>query len=118
METKQQLISSLSEWVKIDNEVRKLKNEINTRKKNQKIISEGLIEVMKKNEIDEFELKDGKIMYCKKNVKKPITKKILLKILSNYYNGDLTKAIELNNYILSNQEEKEVEAIVRTIYKS
>lgn len=118
METKQQLINSISEWVKMDNEMRKLKNEINIRKKNQKIISESLIDVMRKNEIDEFELKDGKIMYSKKNIKKPITKKMLLKIISNYFDGDITKAIELNNFILSNREEKEIETIVRTIYKS
>ena len=78
METKEQLIISIREWVKIDNEIRKLKKEENKRKQEQKRISTQLIEVMSKNEIDEFELNDGKIMYTKKSVKKPITKRILL----------------------------------------
>ena len=116
METKDQLIQSIRDWVRIDNEIRKLRNEINARKKAQKTISKNLIEVMRKNEIDEFDLSDGKIVYTKKNVKKPITKKILLGLLSNYYDGDIKKASDLNNYILSNREEIEVETISRKIY--
>jgi len=116
METKDQLVQSIRDWVRIDNEMRKLKAEINTRKTEQKNISKNLIEVMRKNEIDEFDLSDGKIMYTKKNVKKPITKKMLLGLLSNYYGGDIKKAVELNNYLLSNREEVEVETISRKIY--
>jgi 16S rRNA U1498 N3-methylase RsmE len=117
METKQQLIISIREWVKIDNEIRKLKKEENIRKQEQKRISGHLIEVMRKNEIDEFDLNDGKIMYTKKNVKKPITKRVLLDLLQKYYNGDSQKANDINNFILSNREEKEVESIIRKLYK-
>lgn len=116
METKDQLVQSIRDWVRIDNEMRKLKSEINTRKTEQKNISKNLIEVMRKNEIDEFDLSDGKIVYTKKNVKKPITKKMLLGLLSTYYGGDIKKAADLNNYILSNREEVEVESISRKIY--
>lgn len=116
METKDQLIQSIRDWVRMDNEMRKLRNEINIRKNEQKNISKTLIEVMRKNEIDEFDLNDGKIVYSKKNVKKPITKKMLLGLLANYYNGDIKKAADLNNYILSNREEVEVETISRKIY--
>ena len=117
METKEQLIISIREWVKIDNEIRKLKKEENKRKQEQKRISTQLIEVMSKKEIDEFELNDGKIMYTKKSVKKPITKRILLDLLQKYHDGDLQKATDINNFILTNREEKEVESIVRKLYK-
>jgi hypothetical protein len=103
METKEQLVKTIKEWVKIDNEIRKLKNEQTIRKNEQKRISQDLIEVMRKNEIDEFDLNDGKIMYTKKSVKKPITKKILLNILSNFYEGDIMKANQINNYIMENR---------------
>jgi hypothetical protein len=36
METKQQLVNSIREWVRIDNEMRKLKSETSKRKKNKK----------------------------------------------------------------------------------
>jgi hypothetical protein len=70
---------------------------------------------MKENDIDEFNVKDGKIMYSKTNVKKPITKKNLMSILSKYYKEDISQAIEMNNFILENREEVVKESIKRTI---
>jgi len=78
-------------------------------------LSSSLIEIMKKNEIDCFDIKDGQIIYNKKNVKKPITKKMLLEILEKYYKDDLLKANDVNNFILNNREEKIQEEIVRKI---
>ena len=43
METKDQLIQSIKDWVKIDNEMRTLQSEISKRKKEKKKISEKLI---------------------------------------------------------------------------
>jgi hypothetical protein len=115
MDTKEQLIKTIRSWVKNDNEIRMLKKEENIRKNEQKKISEELINIMRKNEIDEFDISDGKIMYSKKNIKKPITQKKLLNILANFYNGDISKAIEINNFILDNREEAVVETIKRTV---
>ena len=70
---------------------------------------------MSKNEIDCFDINDGQIMYVKKNVKKPITQKMLLGILSNYYKGDLLKASEVNSFIMESREESVREEIVRKI---
>jgi hypothetical protein len=53
----------------------------------------------------------------KKNVKKPITKKMLMETLSNYFDGDLLKASELNNYIIENRIEEVKESITRKINK-
>jgi len=118
METKEQLVNTIKKWVKIDNEIRSLQKEQNIRKKEKKNISIALMECMRSNEIDCFDLKDGQIMYSKKNVKKPITQKMLLPLISQYYNGDLLKASELNNFILDNREETVVENIVRKINKN
>jgi hypothetical protein len=115
METKEQLVKTIRDWVKIDNEIRGLNKEINSRKTEKKNLSTLLIETMKKNEIDCFDIKDGQICYTKKNIKKPITKKVLMDILSNFYNGDISKASELNNYIIDNREEVVKETIERKI---
>lgn len=117
METKEQLIKTIKEWVKLDNEIRALHNEEKNRKTEKKRISNSLMEIMKKNEIDCFDIKDGQICYTKKNIKKPITQKVLIEILSKYYNGDLLKATELNNFISENREEVVKESITRVIYK-
>lgn len=117
LKTKEQLIKTIKEWVKIDNDIRAIKKEAAIREKEKKEISKKLMEVMRDNEIDCFDLKDGQITYSKKNVKKPITKKSLLDILSKYCNGDSIKAIEMNNFIMDNREEVVKESIVRTIVK-
>lgn len=115
METKEQLVKTIREWVKIDNEIKTLQKEQNTRKQEKKKISDTLMAVMKSNEIDCFELNDGHLVYNKKNIKKPITKKILLNILDKYYDGDSLKAAELNNFILENREETVKESLVRKV---
>lgn len=115
METKEQLINTIKNWVKTDNEIRSLQKETNIRKKHKKNISKELIEIMSKNNIDCFDINDGQIMYVKKNMKKPITQKMLLNILSNYYKGDLLKASEVNSFIMDSREEVIKETIVRKI---
>jgi len=117
MESKEELIKAIKEWVKIDNEIRILQKEQIQRKNEKKKISANLMEVMKKNEIDCFDINDGQILYNKRNIKKPVTQKKLVGILSNYFNGDISKATEVNNYILENREEVVKESIVRKINK-
>jgi 5'-3' exonuclease len=117
-ETKEQLVNIIKEWVKLDNEIRQLQSEMLSRKKEKAKMSTQLIDVMKQNEIDCFDLKDGQLLYTKKNVKKPITKKVLLNILSKYYKGDYMKACEVNDFILSNREEVVHETVVHKIDKS
>lgn len=114
-ETKEQLVNIIKEWVKLDNEIRQLQTEMLSRKKEKAKMSTQLIDIMKQNEIDCFDLKDGQLLYTKKNVKKPITKKILLNILSKYYKGDYMKACEVNDFILSNREEVVHETVVHKI---
>ena len=117
IDTKEQLVKIIKEWVKNDNEIRLLQKETRKRRLEKKQISARLMEVMKSNEIDVFDINDGQIQYSKKTVKKPITKKILMDILSKYYNGDFMKANELNTFILDNREEQTRETIMRKIVK-
>jgi hydroxymethylpyrimidine pyrophosphatase-like HAD family hydrolase len=115
METKDQLVKTIKEWVKIDNEIRALQKEVLKRKTDKKKASSDLMGVMKKNEIDCFDINDGQIYYSKKNIKKPITKKVLMNTLSKFYKGDIEKASELNNFINENREEIVKETIERKI---
>jgi hypothetical protein len=104
METKNQLIQNIKDWVKIDNEIKLLNLELSKRKTEKKKISDLLIHTMKSNEIDVFDINNGKIVYSQRTVRKPITKKNLLDILSKYYEGDMNEAEQVNNFILENRE--------------
>jgi hypothetical protein len=117
METLDQLKTTIREWVKLDNEIRALNKEITSRRNDKKDISKQLIEVMRENKLDIFDLKDGQLMYVKKNKKKPITQKQLLTLLSTYYK-DASKAEEMHQYIMDNREEVFEEVIQRKISKT
>ena len=117
LETLEQLKQNVREWVKLDNELRALNKEITARRNEKKNISKRLIDVMRDNKLDVFELKDGQLMYVKKNKKKPITQKQLLTLLSSYYKEDVSKAEEMRNYLLENREEVTEEVIQRKIVK-
>ena len=115
METLDQLKQNVREWVKLDNEMRALNKEIATRRNDKKTISKRLIEVMRENKLDIFDLKDGQLMYVKKNKKKPITQKQLLTLLSTYYKEDVSKAEEMHTYLMDNRQEVVEETIQRKI---
>jgi len=117
METKEELITNIKEWIKIDNEILKLQTEIKERKNKKKTLSETLMTVMKKNEIDCFDINGGALIYKQNKVKKPINSKTLMSVLQNYYKNEPKHAEELTKYILDNREEQIKETIKRKIDK-
>ena len=112
------LIQTVKEWVRLDNEIRQLQSEISIRRQDKKLLNNTLMDTMKSNNIDCFDLNDGQICYTKKNVKKPINNKILLDILTKYCKGDLVQASEINDYIKENRSEITKENITRKISKT
>jgi hypothetical protein len=112
---KAELIQIIKDWISVDNDIRNINKELRIRKESLKNISQNLMKTMKENEIDEFDIKGGKLMYSKTNVKKPITKKNLVTILSKYYNGDISQALEMNKFIMDNREDVVKETIKRSI---
>ena len=116
-ETKEQLINIIKDWVRLDNDIRKLQKEVSDRKKEKTKMSSSLISIMKENEIDCFDLKDGQLVYATKNVKKPITKKTLIDILNKYCKGDYMKACEINDFIMNSREEVVKEVIIHKFDK-
>jgi len=117
METKEELIVNIKEWIKIDNEIAKLKKEIKERNDKKKLLTSSLMIVMKKNEIDCFDINGGALVYKQNKVKKPINAKTLMISLTNYYKNDASKVEELTKYILDNREEQVKETLRRKVDK-
>ena len=117
MDAKEQLVNNIKEWIKIDNEVAKLKAEIKERTNKKKQLTENLVTVMKTNSIDCFDINGGALVYKKNKVKKPITGKTLLSALQNYYKTDTKMAEDITKYIMDNREEQIKETIRRKIDK-
>ena len=117
METKEQLVNNIKEWIKMDSEITELKTEIKERNNKKKALTEGLVTTMKNNQIDCFDINGGALVYKKSKVKKPINGKTLLSALQNYYKNDPQKAEDLTKHVLNNREEQIKETIKRKIDK-
>ena len=117
MDTKEQLINNIKEWIKIDTEISQLKSDIKEKNNKKKLLTCDLISVMKTNSIDCFDINGGSLIYKKNVVKKPINGKSLMTILQNYYKNDLKAAENVTQHILDNREEKITESIKRKIEK-
>lgn len=117
METKEQLMGGIKDWVNTDNEIAELKGKIKKLNDKKKQLTTQLVEVMKTNEIDCFDIKGGSINYKKNVVKKPITGKTLINTLLKYYENQPDIANDVGKFILENREEQVKETIKRKIDK-
>jgi hypothetical protein len=117
METKEQLVNNIKEWIKMDTEIADLKAQIKDRNNKKKNLTENLVTVMKTNKIDCFDINGGALVYKTNKVKKPINGKTLLLALQNYYKSDPKVAEDLTKHIMDSREEQVKETIKRKIDK-
>jgi len=117
METKEQLVNNIKDWIKIDTEIAELKAQIKDRNNKKKSLTENLVTIMKTNKIDCFDINGGALVYKTNKVKKPINGKTLLSALQNYYKSDPNVAEELTKHIMDSREEQIKETIKRKIDK-
>jgi hypothetical protein len=117
METKEQLINNIKEWIKIDTDILQLKNEIKEKNNKKKILTEQLLSTMKNNSIDCFDINGGALVYKKNTIKKPLNAKTILLTLQNYYKNDPQLAENITKHLLENREEQLKETIKRKIDK-
>lgn len=103
MSTKEELVSVIKEWINNDNAIKTLQTELRNKKQKSKLLSNNLIDIMKNNELDCIDTKNGKLIHKVSKTKKPINKQTLLNVLSSYFN-DSDKATEISKYILDNRE--------------
>jgi len=85
MTTKDELVENIRSWMKIDNEMKMLQKELKQRRELKKDLSSKLVDIMKTNEIDCFDMANGKLIYTKNNVKSALSKKHLEECLSQYF---------------------------------
>jgi hypothetical protein len=101
---KEKLAQNIKSWLQIDKEILVLQKELKERKKKKNDITQALVQIMKSNEIDCFDISEGKILYTQSNVKKPINKQHLVECLNKYFetNPDMPTD-DIVKYILENR---------------
>lgn len=120
MTTKEILVANIKEWIQNDNDIKELQREIKIKKNKKKLISDKLVDIMKTNEIDCFDVNDGKLIYTQNKVKTSLSKKHITACLEKYFNNTENKELveDLSNFILDNREVKVTETIRRKQHKN
>lgn len=103
---KELVIENIKEWIQLDNELKELQRASKERRVRKKEITNVLVDIMRDNEIDCFNVSDGKLIYTQSKVKSTLSKKYLLDTLSNYYKNNPEQGREVAEFILNNREEK------------
>ena len=115
--TKEQVKDYLRQWIRVENEISTLATEIKKRKTIHQQLSASLMDVMRKNEIDCFDITNGKIVYSKTRTRPPLNKAQLKNALITYYKDDKETASSLNEFLIASRVEKVREAIKMKIPK-
>ena len=110
--TKDELVGNIKEWVSIDQEIAVLQAEIKRRKARKKQLTTTLVSIMKTNDIDCFDINNGKIIYTTNKIRSPMNKKHLIDCLTKHFNDKDEDTInELTKFIIDSREIKTTDKI-------
>ena len=115
--SKEQIKDHLRQWIRVENEISTLSVEIKKRKMIHQQLSASLLDVMRKNDIDCFDIANGKIVYSKVKRRAPLNNGQIRSALTTYYKDDADKANNLTEFLLSTRVEKTHESIKMKIPK-
>lgn len=113
MDIKDQLVSYVKDWVAVDEEMKQLQHVMREKRKKKKELNDVLINIMKQNDIECFNTKNGRLLYSVSKTKKSITKKMLFETLTKYFDNDDAKVNEMASFILESRDECVKETIKR-----
>ena len=114
---KDELLDSVKLWISLDDKIKNLGKEIKDTRKEKKNLTNVLLDTMKNNEIDCFDLAGGnKLIYQKIKTKKTLSKKHLLGALINLTKNE-KEAKDMSDFILNSREDQIKENIRRKIPK-
>jgi hypothetical protein len=115
--SKEEMITHIKKWMQYDNDIKQLQNELKTKKENRRQHTEQLVNIMKSNEIDCFDVNNGKLLFSRTKVKTPLNKSQMVQALMEYFNNDEPRVRELEDRLMSARKEKITETIRRKINK-
>ena len=119
MATKEELVNSIKEWIQIEDAMKVLQKELKERREKKKLLTTTLVDIMKTNEIDCFDMTEGKISYTKSKVKQSLSKKYLTDCLEKYFEQNPhVEAGDVANFVMENRQVKTTEGIRHKIQKT
>ena len=103
-EMKKVLLENIQAWLKLENEIKHLRKEMKERRDKKKTLTTILVDIMKKNEIDDVALKNEKLLYTKTKTKTPLSKKHLFTSLTAFFKDDGELAKNLAIFVMDSRK--------------
>lgn len=112
MNVKDKLKTTIQSYITVEEEIKTLQKELKNRRALRKEYTEILINIMKTNEIDCFDISEGKILYTQNKTRTPLSKKYLIECLDKYFEKyPNIQSEDVTNFVLDNRKEQVKENI-------
>lgn len=121
--SKEELKNNLIKYVKVDNNIRTLSNELSKMREEKKSIEDSILYVLRENNMQNIEIKipDGIIQYNEKDTTSPMSVIFIKNTLMNYFteqgndiNVATKKTNDLLKYILEHRQTKKNYSLKRS----
>ena len=105
MDSKEAIKKHIESWISLDKTISNLTTTLKEKKQEKKAITNYLIDIMKNNNIDEFDVGSNKFIYSVRKTKQGISKKFLLENLERILNNT-DEAEKITDLLLEARQEK------------
>jgi hypothetical protein len=82
----------IKEWMSTEDELRSLSAAIREKRKRAKTVKNMITEIMRGNKIGQLKFSAGAVVRQTKSIKAPLTKKLLVESLTEFFKGDADMA--------------------------
>lgn len=115
---REKMQKEVKQYIEYDDKIKALNKVAKEYRKNKLKISESILQTMKQFEINDVNIKSGKLSYNQKTSKKPLNKKNLLSGLTLYFKEDIDRAKDCSTFVLDSREDVVKTNLKRTINKN
>ena len=115
---REKLKKEVRQYIELDDKIKALNKASKEFRKTKDELSTSILETMKKFEINDMNIKSGRLTYNERTTKKPLNKKNLLSGLTLYFRDDVDKAKTCSEFVLENREDISKVRLKRTINKN
>ena len=115
---REKLQKEVRHYIELDDKIKALNKAAKEYRKTKDELSESILETMQKFEINDMNIKSGKLTYNERKTKKPLNKKSLLNGLTLYFREDAEKAKDCTTFVMDNREDDVKSNLKRTVNKN
>ena len=96
--------SKVKEYITLDEQIKKLAQLVKERRNRMKELSNEIMEEMSENEIDYVNIRNGVLIYNKKEGFKGLSKKVMINGLTAFFNADEERTQDAMDTIMNTRE--------------